>query len=133
MDAPFDLTSERLRLSVAEAIAWCACQQLTTHVEETEEIKKRRMLVEQAHLLLTQAYLEEGRFWNRVFRRDYRKTREWQLAEKLLLETDAASLKPPLADQLRTPALKPNSLVAVPAGSRGGHNLTTTRCLGRGV
>lgn len=111
MDVSFDLTSEKLRASVAEAMAWCAGQPLTSHIEETEEIKKRRMQVEQAHRLMTQAYLEERRFWNRVFRRDYRKTREWQLAKKLLLEADAASLKPPLADQLRTPDLKPNSSI----------------------
>jgi len=111
MDAAFSLTSEELRISLAETIAWCAGQQLTAHIEETEEIKKRRILVRQANKLMTQAYATQEHFWNKLFQRDYRKTREWQLAMQLRREADEDSLKPPLAHQLRTLALKPNSVI----------------------
>jgi hypothetical protein len=109
MDATFDLTSEELKRSLAETIAWCEGRQLTAHIEETEEIRKRRMLVQQANELMTQAHLRQGRFWNKLFRRDAQKTRGWQIATQMFLEADAGSLKPPLANQLRTSALKPNS------------------------
>jgi hypothetical protein len=111
MNAIFNLTNEELKASIAEAIAWCHGQHLTTHADETEDIKKRRMLVEQAHKLRMDVPLKRGNFWNRLFRGDYRKTSEWQLAMKLSRDADADSLKPPLASQLRTHALQPNSLI----------------------
>jgi hypothetical protein len=111
MDATFNLANEQLKVSLAEAIAWCDGQQLTAQADETEDIKRRRMLVQQANKLRMNVLLKPGHFWNRLFRRDHRKTTEWQLAAKLSREAEADSLKPPLANQLRTPALQPNSMI----------------------
>jgi len=111
MGATFDLTSEDLRVATAETKAWCAGQQLTAYVEETDEIRKHRILVHQASKLMTQAHTRHRHFWNRLLRRDLQKTLEWQLAMKLSLEAGADSLKLPLATQLRSLALEPNSLI----------------------
>jgi hypothetical protein len=59
MDATSNHTSENLRASVAETIAWCAGQQLTAYIEETVEIRKWRMLAQQANKRMAQAYLRE--------------------------------------------------------------------------
>jgi len=109
MNATFDLTSADIRVSIAETIAWCASQKLTAYIEETEEIRNRRMLAEQASKLMGQAYAKQRDLWNKLFRPDIEKAPEWQLAMKLSLEADADSLKPPLASQLRSSASKPRS------------------------
>jgi len=111
MDATFDLASEDIRRALAETVAWCASQELTAHIEEDEATLRRRLLVKQASELRIQSYSTEKSFWNRLLRRGYRKTREWQLAMQLSREADEDSLRPPLTDQLRSLALKPDSVI----------------------
>ena len=53
MDVTLDLGNETLRQSLAETFAWCGNQQIVASVEETEDVKRRRILGRQAGQFLT--------------------------------------------------------------------------------
>ena len=54
------------------------------------------------------AFVRHQGFWNKLFRRYYRNSREWQLGKELLRRADPHSLPIPLANQLRSPDLRPD-------------------------
>lgn len=106
--ATFDLHAEEIRDSLAETIAWCAGQHIAATAEETEEARRRRQMGEQASKLMSGAIQKPKGFWDRLLRRDYTRSRDWQLARELFRRADLASLPIPLSTQLRNPALKPD-------------------------
>jgi hypothetical protein len=61
MDVTLDLESETLRQSLAETFAWCGNQQIIASVEETEDVKRRRILGGQAGQLIHRAYTQRNR------------------------------------------------------------------------
>jgi hypothetical protein len=108
MDVTHDLKSETLRQSFAETVAWCGNQQIIASVEETEDVKHRRILGRQAGQLIRRAYMERNRLWNRILRRNYTETRQWRQGTDLYRQADLSSIAP-LEGQLRTPSLRPSS------------------------
>ena len=106
MNQSFDLDTEALSVSVAETIAWCECQKIVGTVDESEEIKRRRNLGEQAGELIRRAYAERSQFWSRLLRRDYMHSRHWRRGTELYRQADLSSIAP-LSLQLRTPELAP--------------------------
>lgn len=107
----FDFKRESLCKSLAETITWCMRQELTATVEESEDIMRRRVLGQQGGELTRRAYMESGRFWNRIFRRNYTATRLWRRGTELFHEADLGAIAP-LQDQLRTPSLRPSMSLA---------------------
>jgi hypothetical protein len=108
MDVTHDLKSETLRQSLAETVAWCGNQQIIASVEDTEDVKHRRILGRQAGQLTRRAYMERNRLWNRILRRNYTETRQWRQGMELYRQADLSSIAP-LESQLRTPSLRPSS------------------------
>ncbi len=104
MDAALDLKNETLCRSLAETIAWCGAQRITASVEETGDVKHRRILGHQAAELMNRAFLDRNRFWNRILRRNYTDTRLWRQGEELHRQADLSSIAP-LEGQLRSPSL----------------------------
>lgn len=77
--ATFDLRAEEIRSSLAQTIAWCAGQQITATVEETEEVRRRRQMGEQASELSIRARGRQPRILSRLLCRDSAQSSEWQL------------------------------------------------------
>ena len=102
----FDLQARELRRSLAETIAWCADQQLSAVGEESDEIKKRRRMADEAFRLMQEAHAEKGGFWDRL-----RNHHKWQRAERLLEEAEIDTIAP-LSEQLRTADLRPYLSIA---------------------
>src|SRR5579863_5796094 len=111
MDATFDVKGEVFRRSLAETIAWCGNREIIPTAEESEDIKKRRKLGEQAGELAHRAFLERDRLWNRILRRNYTKTRLWRRGMELYRQADLNSLEP-LMRELRSPAVRPSGSLA---------------------
>jgi hypothetical protein len=111
VDAALDLKNETLCRSLAETIAWCGAQRITASVEETGDVKHRRILGHQAAELMNRAFLDRNRFWNRILRRNYTDTRLWRQGEELHRQADLSSIAP-LEGQLRSPSLRPNMSLA---------------------
>ncbi len=111
MRAMYDLNREDLRSHLTETIAWCACQQIVSSIEEPPELLRRRSLLQQGTQLMHRAYLDRERFWNRMLRRDYSKTREWKRGAELKRQADPLSIAP-LLQQLRGLDLKPSHSLA---------------------
>jgi hypothetical protein len=80
----FDLQSDLLRRSLAEAIAWCRSQTIVASVEETEDVKRRRSLAQQGSELMRRAFAEPDRLWDRLLKRDYTDSRLWRQGSVLL-------------------------------------------------
>ncbi len=74
--------------------------------KRSKALEQRNKLLRQAYKLRSQAWVRYGRFWNRLFRRDYRKSREWQRSQELDRQADLIDV--PLEGQLRSVALKPD-------------------------
>jgi hypothetical protein len=108
MDVTLDLGNETLRQSLAETFAWCGNQQIVASVEETEDVKRRRILGRQAGQLIHRAYTQRNRLWNRVLRRNYTETQPWRQGMELYRRADLSSIAL-LEGQLRTPSLCPSS------------------------
>ncbi len=108
MDVTLDLENETLRQSLAETFAWCGNQQIIASVEETENVKRRRILGQQAGQLIHRAYTQRNRLWNRILRRNYTETQPWRQGMELYRRADLSSIGL-LEDQLRTPSLRPSS------------------------
>src|SRR5271163_2440722 len=104
----FDLTSEPIRQSLAETIAWCSSQQLNIAVDETDDTQNRRLLANRGMELMDRARRESNRFWNRVLRRDYSHSTLWKEGLRLVREADIASVLPQLRQQLRSDTLRPS-------------------------
>lgn len=97
-----DVEARRRRL--AETIAWCALQKLESKPAESDDVKRRRALGAQAVNLAFAAHqLEASSPFKWVSRSKVSSMRKE--AELLLAEAQLDSIRP-LADQLRTPALK---------------------------
>jgi hypothetical protein len=111
MDATPGLKDESFRRSLAETIAWCGTQEVVATVEESEDIKKRRILGQQGGELTHRAFMERGRFWNRILRRHYTNTRLWRQGMELYRQANLSSISP-LLEQLRNPTLRPNGSLA---------------------
>lgn len=111
MNPTFDVTGERFRRCLAETIAWCGKKELLPTVEESEDIKKRRLLGEQAGGLTRRAFLERDQFWNRILRRNYTNTRLWRRGMELYRQADLDSLAT-LLQELRSPTIRPNGSLA---------------------
>jgi len=106
--AVFDLGSVSIKRSLAETVLWCSVQPLTAVAEESDEMHRRRGMVEEAHRLLRQADKRAKRSW---FRRDAYNSKEWKRAMSLLKEAAPDSLAP-LEKQLRSSALEPRPALA---------------------
>jgi hypothetical protein len=106
MNHSFDLNTESLTASLGEAIVWCERQKIVGTVDESEEIKRRRNLGQQAGELIRRAYSERTRFWNRLLRRDYMHSRLYRRGRELYRQADLSSIAP-LSQQLRTTRLAP--------------------------
>jgi hypothetical protein len=111
MNVAFDLRNETLSRSLAETIGWCGSQQIITTTEETEDIKHRRSLGEQAGELTHRAFLQRNRLWNRILRREYHDSPLWRRGMELYRQADLSSIAP-LGEQLRSPALHPAASIA---------------------
>lgn len=98
-----DLEGRRLRL--AQTIAWCGLQKLENRPFESEDVKRRRALGSQAVNLAFAAHqLEASSPFKWVSRG---KVSSMQREASLLLDEARLDTIRPLAEQLRTPALKP--------------------------
>lgn len=106
MDFAFDLQERQLRRSLAETIAWCADQHLTAVGEESDEIKRRRGMVEEAFRLMHEAQAENGGLWDRLGDQD-----KWQRGQRLLEEAEIDTIAP-LSPQLRSADLRPSLSIA---------------------
>jgi hypothetical protein len=111
MDPTFDIKGDAFRRSLAETIAWCSNREIIATVEESEDVKKRRILGQQAGELTSRAFKERHRFWNRIFRRDYTRTRLWRRGMDLYRQADLGSLAP-LMKELRSPTVRPSGSLA---------------------
>ena len=111
MDPTFDVQGEVFRRSLAETIAWCGNKEIIPIAEESEDIKKRRMLGAQAGELTHRAFLQRDRLWNRILRRNYTKTRLWRRGMALYRQADLGSLAP-LMLELRDTAVRPSASLA---------------------
>lgn len=96
---------ERRRKRLAEAIAWCALQKLQNHPPESEDVKRRRALGERAANHAFAAHqLEAASPFKWVTRGKVKKMKDE--ASQMLAEANLDAIRP-LANQLRTEALKP--------------------------
>jgi hypothetical protein len=100
------LQERELRRSLAQTIVWCADQQLTAVGEETDEVKKRRRMAEEAVRLMQEAHAEKGGSWKRLHDDD-----KWQRGQKMLEVADVGPIAP-LSQQLRTADLRPSCSLA---------------------
>lgn len=97
---------ERRRQRLAEAIAWCALQKLQNNPPESEDVKRRRALGERATNHAFSAHqLEAASPFKWVTRGKVRKMKDE--ASQMLTEANLNAIRP-LADQLRSPTLKPD-------------------------
>jgi hypothetical protein len=106
MGDAFDLDSATFQQSLADTIAWCGSQQITSTFEETDDIRRRRSMGKQASELTHRAYEQRNQLWNRILRRDYTDSRLWKRGMNLHRQADLGSIVY-LDSQLRTPALRP--------------------------
>lgn len=96
---------ERRRQRLAEAIAWCALQKLQSDLPEGEDVKRRRALGERAANHAFAAHqLEAASPFKWVTRGTVKKMKDE--ASQMLAEANLGAIRP-LADQLRSLALKP--------------------------
>jgi hypothetical protein len=107
----FDLKSESVCWSLSETKAWCNQQKSTATVEETDDVKHRRVSGEQANQKFRLAFAERDAFWNKVFRREYTDSALWRQGMELHRLADLSSIAP-LKSQLRTPSLRPAGLLS---------------------
>jgi hypothetical protein len=99
-------TVERRRQRLAEAIAWCALRKLQNNPPESEDVKRRRALGERAANHAFAAHqLEAASPFKWVTRGKVKKMKDE--ASQMLAEANLDAIRP-LADQLRSPALKPD-------------------------
>src|SRR5258708_25609355 len=94
MGNAIDLKSETICQSLAERRAWCGKQRITASVEETDDVKRRRVLGQQAAQLTRSALMRRNALWNRIFRRDYTDTRQWRKGMELFRLADLSSIAP---------------------------------------
>lgn len=95
--------SSRLR-RVSETIAWCGTQVLEADPYESDEIRRRRKLGDEAGKLIVELY--------RKHQDQYSKAPEYEKVERLSKEADPGSIVPPLRNQLRTAGWKPLADIA---------------------
>src|ERR1700733_9104290 len=107
MNEAFGLSSEALSQSLAETIAWCGSQQIRI-TEDTDDIKRRRSLGEQAGQFAHRAFVQRNRLWNRILRRNYTDSRPWRRSKELYREADLGAIADPLGQQLRSLVLRPS-------------------------
>src|ERR1700722_1916543 len=105
MNDAFDFTSDSLSRSLAETIAWCGGERIIRLTEDTDDIKRRRSLGEQAAELAHRAFVERNRLWNRLLRRNYSDSRLSRRSRELYRQADPSSIPDPLGEQLRSHAL----------------------------
>src|SRR5271170_6223414 len=111
MNEAFDLSNESLSQSLAETIAWCGSQQIRI-TEDTDDIKRRRSLGEQAGVLMHRAFVQRNRLWNRILRRNYTDSPLRRRGLELYRQADLRSIPDPLGEQLRSAALRPTTSIA---------------------
>ena len=97
-----DFTHNRLRL--AETITWCLGLSLESAPNETDDIKRRRDMIDRAGELMQTAHRGVK---NNDFSKMY-KSPEYEEAGRLWKEADPSSIEP-LKDQLRSISLRPFS------------------------
>jgi len=102
MDVIFDLQSEPIRQSLSETMSWCAAQQISAALEETQDVRHRRLLMSLGVELMNRA---QHRFWNRLLHPDYRHSALWEQGMALVRGADLGSLIPPLRQNLRSNVL----------------------------
>lgn len=102
---------ERRRQRLAEAIAWCALQKLQNNPLESEDVKRRRALGEQAKNHAFAAYqLEAASPFKWVTRSKVKKMKDE--ASRMLADAHLHEIRP-LAHQLRTPELRPDEQFSI--------------------
>jgi hypothetical protein len=90
------------RTRLSETVAWCSAQALESNPPETAEIQERRKMGERAAKLSQRGHVSRAPgFWKSVLKR--RANRLWAIAKVFEIV--------PLAEQLRTPFLRPDSFV----------------------
>jgi hypothetical protein len=117
---------EHHRARLAETIAWASLQPLNASPDESEEIKRRRGLLEHSFSLSRAAYaLESKRMFGWLTRRKAKGLHEE--AMRLLKEADPESIEP-LTHQLRSKSLAPDAEFAYPQTEAERHAIVQRLC-----